>query len=157
MEHLTFSNPALTIALGLAAGIIAQSVAYHLRIPGIVLLLITGVLLGPDVSGVIQPETLDGALADIIRVCCGRDFIRSRFEPENSAPEARESRYSTVSHYRRGGNRCRWYADGTMVFRLGLANLYFIRHFGHGNRAHGHKSASKTVQSQTQRKCRFRG
>ena len=62
MEHLTFSNPALTIALGLAAGIFAQSVAHHLRIPGIVLLLITGVLLGPDVSGVIQPETLGSAL-----------------------------------------------------------------------------------------------
>jgi len=65
VENQTFSNPALTIALGLAAGIIAQSIAYHLRIPGIVLLLITGVLLGPDVSGVIQPETLGGALADI--------------------------------------------------------------------------------------------
>lgn len=62
MEHLTFSNPALTIALGLATGIFAQSVAHHLRIPGIVLLLITGVLLGPDVSGVIQPETLGSAL-----------------------------------------------------------------------------------------------
>jgi NhaP-type Na+/H+ or K+/H+ antiporter len=65
MEHLTFSNPALTIALCLAAGIIAQSVAYHLRIPGIVILLITGVLLGPDVSGIIQPETLGSALGVI--------------------------------------------------------------------------------------------
>jgi NhaP-type Na+/H+ or K+/H+ antiporter len=65
MEHLTFSNPALTISLGLAAGIFAQSAAYHLRIPGIVLLLITGVLLGPDVCGVIQPETLGSALGVI--------------------------------------------------------------------------------------------
>jgi NhaP-type Na+/H+ or K+/H+ antiporter len=65
MEHLTFSNPALTIALGLAAGILAQSVAHHLRVPGIVLLLITGVLLGPDVSGVIQPHTLGSALGVI--------------------------------------------------------------------------------------------
>ena len=65
MEHLTFSNPALTIALGLATGIFAQSVAHHLRIPGIVLLLITGVLLGPDVGGVIQPETLGSALGII--------------------------------------------------------------------------------------------
>jgi NhaP-type Na+/H+ or K+/H+ antiporter len=65
VEHLTFSNPALTIALALAAGIIAQSMAYHLRIPGIVILLITGVLLGPDVSGIIQPETLGSALGVI--------------------------------------------------------------------------------------------
>jgi len=65
VEHLTFSNPELTIALGLAAGMIVQSVAHHLRIPGIVLLLITGVLLGPDVSGVIQPDTLGSALSVI--------------------------------------------------------------------------------------------
>ena len=65
MEHLTFSNPALTIALGLVAGIVAQSIAHHLRIPGIVLLIITGVLLGPDVSGVIQPQTLGSALGVI--------------------------------------------------------------------------------------------
>jgi len=65
VEHLTFSNPALTIALALAAGIVAQSVAHHLRIPGIVLLLITGVLLGPDVGGVIRPETMGSALGII--------------------------------------------------------------------------------------------
>lgn len=65
MGHLTFSNPALTISLGLAAGILAQSVAFHLRIPGIVLLLITGVLLGPDVTGIIRPETLGSALGVI--------------------------------------------------------------------------------------------
>ena len=65
MEHLTFSNPELTIALGLAAGMIVQSAAYHLRIPGIVLLLIIGVLLGPDISGVIQPDTLGSALSVI--------------------------------------------------------------------------------------------
>jgi NhaP-type Na+/H+ or K+/H+ antiporter len=62
MTHPTFFNPGLTIALGLAAGIIAQSVAHHLRIPGIVLLLITGVLLGPDVAGIIHPDTLGSAL-----------------------------------------------------------------------------------------------
>jgi NhaP-type Na+/H+ or K+/H+ antiporter len=65
VAHLTFSSPALTIALGLAAGILAQSAAYHLRIPGIVLLLIFGVLLGPDVSDVIRPETLGPALGVI--------------------------------------------------------------------------------------------
>jgi len=65
VENLTFSNPELTIAFGLAAGMIVQSAAYHLRIPGIVLLLITGVLLGPDISGVIQPDTLGSALSVI--------------------------------------------------------------------------------------------
>ena len=55
-------NPALTIALAMAAGVIAQSLGRHLRIPGIVLLLAAGVGLGPDLANVIQPETLGHAL-----------------------------------------------------------------------------------------------
>ncbi len=60
MEHA--SAPAMTIALALAAGIAAQSLARHLRVPGIVLLLAVGVLLGPDVAGVVLPETLGSGL-----------------------------------------------------------------------------------------------
>lgn len=59
---MSLSDPALTVALALAAGIIAQSAARHLRVPGIVLLLATGVLLGPDVAGVIRPDTLGESL-----------------------------------------------------------------------------------------------
>lgn len=55
-------SPALTFALALAAGMAAQVLARHLRVPGIVLLLIAGVLLGPDVAGVVQPESLGPAL-----------------------------------------------------------------------------------------------
>lgn len=46
----------LTITLALAAGVVANILAHHLRIPGIVLLLGTGVVLGPDVLGWVQPE-----------------------------------------------------------------------------------------------------
>jgi NhaP-type Na+/H+ or K+/H+ antiporter len=56
------TDPALTVALALAAGIAAQSAARHLRIPGIVLLLAAGVLLGPDVLGVVRPESLGDGL-----------------------------------------------------------------------------------------------
>ena len=49
------ADAALSIALALAVGMIAQSLAHHLRIPGIVLLLAAGVLLGPDLLGVIRP------------------------------------------------------------------------------------------------------
>lgn len=59
-------NPALTFALALAAGILAQSAAIHLRVPGIVLLLLTGTLLGPDVAGVLQPDSLGPALEMIV-------------------------------------------------------------------------------------------
>ena len=51
-------SPALTIALALAAGIVCQVVARHLRLPGIVLLLGAGVVLGPDGLGIIRPQIL---------------------------------------------------------------------------------------------------
>jgi len=59
-------NPALTIALALAAGMIVQALARHLRLPGIVLLLAAGVLLGPDVLNLVRPDSLGGALADLV-------------------------------------------------------------------------------------------
>ena len=59
-------SASLTVALALAAGIVVQSLARHLRLPGIVALLATGVLLGPDVLGLVDPDRLGGA--DLILV-----------------------------------------------------------------------------------------
>lgn len=66
MHSATWSDPALTIALALAAGMVAQTVARHLKVPGIVLLLATGVLLGPDVLDIIRPAALGGSLHDLV-------------------------------------------------------------------------------------------
>ena len=63
---MTLDNPALTFSLALAAGMIAQILAIHLRIPGIVLLLLAGVLLGPDSLDVIRPDTLGHALEILV-------------------------------------------------------------------------------------------
>ncbi len=57
-----FHEPAVTIALALSLGMIGQIVAQHLRVPGIVALLFIGVVAGPDVLGVIHPESLGDAL-----------------------------------------------------------------------------------------------
>lgn len=62
MHDIQMTNPSLTVALALAVGIIAQSVAQHLKVPGIVFLLAIGVLLGPDGVGIVQPEGLGHAL-----------------------------------------------------------------------------------------------
>ena len=59
-------TPALCIALALSIGLIAQAIARHLRIPGIIVLLAVGVLLGPDVAGVIRPEVLGSALPTLV-------------------------------------------------------------------------------------------
>jgi NhaP-type Na+/H+ or K+/H+ antiporter len=55
-------NPALTVAIALAAGVLAQSAARHLGIPGIVLLIASGIVLGPDLLGVVRPDSLGESL-----------------------------------------------------------------------------------------------
>ena len=62
MEGTVFNNPGLTITLALTLGMIAQALAYHLRVPGIVLLLAVGVAFGPDGIGLVHPESLGPSL-----------------------------------------------------------------------------------------------
>ncbi len=59
-------EPALTLAIAMAAGMAAQVLARHLRVPGIVLLLAAGVLLGPDLLNAVQPSTLGPALQVLV-------------------------------------------------------------------------------------------
>ena len=66
MEHGAASTAALTIAVATAAGIVSQSVARTVQIPGIVVLLAVGVALGPDVAGWLAPESLGAALPQIV-------------------------------------------------------------------------------------------
>src|SRR5690606_21293810 len=56
------ANAALTFAIALVAGVIVQSLAQHLRIPGIVLLLLTGAALGPEALGLVHPDALGDGL-----------------------------------------------------------------------------------------------
>jgi NhaP-type Na+/H+ or K+/H+ antiporter len=65
---MTFDSPQVTVAIALGAGMLCQSLAHHLRVPGIVLLLLAGVLLGPQVAGVVQPDTLGPYLQMIVAV-----------------------------------------------------------------------------------------
>jgi len=44
----------------------AQTLAHRMKIPGIVLLLAIGVLLGPDVTGILHPDVLGGALEMLV-------------------------------------------------------------------------------------------
>jgi NhaP-type Na+/H+ or K+/H+ antiporter len=60
------ADPKLTFALALLAGMFAQALGRHLRLPGIVLLLIAGVSLGPDGLGWIQPRELGDGLFAIV-------------------------------------------------------------------------------------------
>jgi NhaP-type Na+/H+ or K+/H+ antiporter len=66
LEHHPDSNAAVVVALALAAGMVAQVLARHVRLPGIVLLLTAGVLLGPDVVGVVNPADLGPALHTLV-------------------------------------------------------------------------------------------
>jgi NhaP-type Na+/H+ or K+/H+ antiporter len=66
MGSLASASPSLTVALALLAGMICEAAARHLRVPGIVPLLVAGVLLGPDVAGIVRPETLGPALRALV-------------------------------------------------------------------------------------------
>ena len=58
-------SPGLIVAIALVVGLAVQAVARHLRVPGIVLLLAAGALLGPDGAGLIDPNTL-GPTLDVL-------------------------------------------------------------------------------------------
>ena len=60
------TNAGLTLAVALAAGVMAQSLSRQVRLPGIVLLLVTGALLGPEFLAVIQPSSLGEGLFAIV-------------------------------------------------------------------------------------------
>ena len=62
----TEADPRLTFALALLAGMIAQAIARHLRLPGIVVLLLVGVSLGPDGLGWVLPRELGEGLFAIV-------------------------------------------------------------------------------------------
>lgn len=64
--HAAEVGPALSIALALAVGMVSQTLARHLRLPGIVLLLGAGVLFGPDMLDLIRPETLGPAMPILV-------------------------------------------------------------------------------------------
>jgi len=66
MTFLDTNNPLLAVSLALAFGILAQAVARHLAIPGIILLLATGVVLGPEVLGLVQPSSLGQGLHGLV-------------------------------------------------------------------------------------------
>jgi NhaP-type Na+/H+ or K+/H+ antiporter len=57
---------ALTIAIALAAGVATQAVAFHMRLPSIVLLLGTGFLLGPEFVDLVRPATLGSGLMTLV-------------------------------------------------------------------------------------------
>lgn len=60
------SNPALTVALALAVGTVAQALADRLRMPAIVVLLVLGVALGPQGAGLVHPQSLGRGLLVLV-------------------------------------------------------------------------------------------
>ena len=61
-----FDSPPLVFALAMLVGVIAQSIGRHVLIPGIVVLLGAGVVLGPDVANVIRPQQLGSGQSAIV-------------------------------------------------------------------------------------------
>ncbi|MCA9602318.1 MAG: sodium:proton antiporter [Polyangiales bacterium] len=66
MPETAAFDPALTISLALVAGLCAQILAAHLGVPGIVVLLLSGVLLGPEVANVVRPDSLGSSMSLLV-------------------------------------------------------------------------------------------
>jgi NhaP-type Na+/H+ or K+/H+ antiporter len=64
--HELVGNPALSFGVALAVGMVAQVIARHLQLPGIVLLLGAGVLVGPDGMNIVRPDLLEPAIPMIV-------------------------------------------------------------------------------------------
>jgi NhaP-type Na+/H+ or K+/H+ antiporter len=64
--QLSPETTALSIGLAMAIGVLAQVVARHLLMPGIVLLLACGVLVGPDVLNLVRPAELGQTVQTIV-------------------------------------------------------------------------------------------
>jgi NhaP-type Na+/H+ or K+/H+ antiporter len=62
------SQAGLVFALALGAGMVAQLLARHARVPSIVFLLGAGVLLGPDGLGLVRPRELGDGLMAIVQL-----------------------------------------------------------------------------------------
>lgn len=60
------NTPGLTFGLALAAGMLTQVAARRMQVPALILLLAVGVVLGPDVTGVLQPGSLGEALDYVV-------------------------------------------------------------------------------------------
>lgn len=63
-SHLTL----LTVGIALMAGVLCQSVARHIRLPAIVLLLGAGAGLGPEGLGWVQPRSLGAGLFGLVEL-----------------------------------------------------------------------------------------
>lgn len=50
----------------MVAGVLSQALAVHLRVPGIIILLIAGVALGPDAANVVRPEMMGDGLQTFV-------------------------------------------------------------------------------------------
>lgn len=65
MNH-GFHNPETTLAVALVAGVGAQAAARHLQVPGIIVLLLVGVVLGPDALQLVDPDLLGSGLLSLV-------------------------------------------------------------------------------------------
>lgn len=58
----------MTFIWAVGFGLLAQVLAFRWRIPSIILLLVTGVILGPEVLGIVQPSSLGDGLSILVKL-----------------------------------------------------------------------------------------
>ena len=131
---MNLDNPVFTFGIALAGGMIAQVLAQHLRMPGIVLLLLFGVLLGPDLANVVRPETLGtglrltvGMAVAVILFEGGLHLDIHRLRGEAVTIRRLVTIGAAVTAV---GGRPRW----ALLDGVGMAGGRAVRHLGRGHR-----------------------
>jgi NhaP-type Na+/H+ or K+/H+ antiporter len=66
VQRVSLDDGPLTLSLAMLTGVLSQVIGRHIRIPGIVLLLVAGVLLGPDGANLIRPEAMGRGLSAVV-------------------------------------------------------------------------------------------
>jgi NhaP-type Na+/H+ or K+/H+ antiporter len=81
----------LTLVAALVAGVFAQCFARQLRIPGIVVLLAVGAVMGPDVLALIDPHALGGGLFVAVDIAVAVILFEGGMKLETSRLKKQES------------------------------------------------------------------
>ena len=123
-------NPALTIGLAMALGMMSQVIARKFHLPGIVVLLAAGVIFGPDGLSWIQPSSMGPALQIIV------GFAVAVILFEGQSHQTRRISYPRA-HYNWCTNYPHWrYTSYASYPGMGFSYIHPLWNFNYCNRAH---------------------
>ena len=134
--------------IALATGVTILVSAQHLRIPAIVTLLLGGILLGPEVSGLIDPSDLGNGLDLLVAACVAVILFEEGFSlKKNWILVGSQSHLAAVDHW--GIDHLAWNnSSHSLLVKLLPLFLLTGKFSNHCDRANCHSPFNKKNWSQ---------